>query len=125
MMAALFTMVRIFNMAGIVMTDLEYLDLAEKALQRIEAACDRINDTMDMDLDNQRNGGVVTLVFANGSQIVVNLQKPLQEIWLAARAGGFHYRYDGTRWADTKGGAELFTQLSCCASEQAGQTLVF
>ena len=124
-MAALFTMVRIFNMAGIVMTDLEYLDLAEKALQRIEAACDRINDTMDMDLDNQRNGGIVTLVFANGSQIVVNLQKPLQEIWLAARAGGFHYRYDGMQWADTKGGAELFTQLSCCASEQDGQTLVF
>ena len=107
------------------MTDLEYLDLAEKALQRIEAACDRINDTMDMDLDNQRNGGIVTLVFANGSQIVVNLQKPLQEIWLAARAGGFHYRYDGMQWADTKGGAEWFTQLSCCASEQAGQTLVF
>ena len=124
-MAALFTMVRIFNMAGIVMTDLEYLDLAEKALQRIEAACDRINDTMDMDLDNQRNGGIVTLVFANGSQIVVNLQKPLQEIWLAARAGGFHYRYDGMQWADTKGGAELLSQLSCCASEQAGQTLVF
>ena len=107
------------------MTDLEYLDLAEKALQRIEAACDRINDTMDMDLDNQRNGGVVTLVFANGSQIVVNLQKPLQEIWLAARAGGFHYRYDGMQWADTKGGAELFAQLYRCASEQAGQTLVF
>lgn len=107
------------------MTELEYLDLAEKALQRIEAACDRINETSDVDLDNQRNAGVVTLVFANGSQIVVNLQKPLQEIWLAARAGGFHYRYDGTQWADTKGGADLFTQLSHCASEQAGQALQF
>ena len=124
-MAALFTMAWIFNMAEIVMTDLEYLDLAEKALKRIEAACDRINASTDIDLDNQRNAGVVTLAFANGSQIVVNLQKPLQEIWLAARAGGFHYRYDGTQWADTKGGADLFTQLSRCASEQAGQALEF
>lgn len=123
--AALFTIVWIFNMAEIVMTDLEYLDLAEQALQRIEAACDRINETTDADLDNQRIAGVVTLMFANGSQIVVNLQKPLQEIWLAARAGGFHYRYDGQQWADTKGGAELFEQLSRCASEQAGQTLTF
>lgn len=112
-------------MAEIVMTDLEYLDLAEQALKRIEAACDRINETTDADLDNQRIAGVVTLMFANGSQIVVNLQKPLQEIWLAARAGGFHYRYDGTQWADTKGGAELFEQLSRCASEQAGQALTF
>ena len=107
------------------MTDLEYLDLAEKALQRIEAACDRINDTMDMDLDNQRNGGVVTLVFANGSQIVVNIQKPMHEIWLAAKAGGFHYRFDGKQWLDTKGTGELFTQLTHYVSEQAGQSVAF
>ena len=125
MMAALFTMVRIFNMAGIVMTELEYLDLAEKALQRIEAACDRINETSDVDLDNQRNAGVVTLVFANGSQIVVNLQKPLHEIWLAARAGGFHYKHDGQVWRCTKNGTELFADLSQYASEQAGMALIF
>ena len=107
------------------MTDLEYLDLAENTLQRIEAACDRINETTDVDIDNQRNAGMVTLTFAQGGQIVVNLQKPLPEIWLAARAGGFHYRYKDGCWRDTKDGGELFTQLSRCASEQAGRTLSF
>ena len=107
------------------MTDLEYLDLAENALQRIEAACDRINETTDVDIDNQRNAGMVTLMFADGSQIVVNLQKPLQEIWLAARAGGFHYRYEDGRWRDTKGEGELFAQLSRCASEQSWRALSF
>lgn len=53
--AAVFTMNRDFNMPGIVMTDLEYLDLAENTLQKIEAACDRINETTDVDIDNQRN----------------------------------------------------------------------
>lgn len=107
------------------MTDLEYLDRAEAALKAIERACDRINDETDADLDNQRVGGMVTLTFRNGSQIVVNLQKPLHEIWMAARAGGFHYKWDGGHWMDTKGQGELFAHLSRCASEQSGQGLDF
>lgn len=118
-------MVWVFNMREIVMTDLEYLDAAERALQKIEAACDRINDSTDADIDNQRTGGMVTLAFANGSQIVVNLQKPLQEIWLAAKSGGYHYRFDGQQWRDTKGTGELFAQLSASATEQAGHSVVF
>lgn len=107
------------------MTDLEYLDGAEAVLKAIELACDRINETTDADLDNQRVGGMVTLTFPNRSQIVVNLQKPLHEIWMAARAGGFHYKWDGQRWMDTKGQGEFFAHLSRCASEQAGLALDF
>ena len=107
------------------MTDLEFLDRAEAALQAIELACDRINEATDADVDNQRVGGMVTLVFANRSQIVVNLQKPLHEIWVAARSGGYHYTWDGQAWVDTKGQGELFAQLTRCATEQAGQALVF
>lgn len=107
------------------MTDLEFLDLAEVALRQIEADCDRINDESDADIDNQRVGGMVTLVFADRSQIVVNLQKPLHEIWLAAKAGGFHYRFDGSSWMDTKGQGELFDRLSREASAQSRLTLRF
>lgn len=107
------------------MTDIEYLDQAEALLRRIELACDRINDTSDADIDNQRVGGMITLTFPNGSQIIVNLQKPLQEIWMAARAGGFHYRYDGSRWMDTKDQGEFWDHLRRFASEQADMTLDF
>ena len=107
------------------MTDLEYMDRAEALLARIEACCDRINDETDADIDNQRVGGMVTLTFRNRSQIIVNLQKPLQEVWLAAKAGGFHYRFDGTQWMDTKGNGEFFENLTRYASEQAGQPLTF
>ena len=79
----------------------------------------------DADLDNQRVGGMVTLTFANRSQIIINLQKPLHEVWMAARSGGFHYKWDGHCWMDTKGHGEFFAHLSQCASEQAGQVLVF
>jgi CyaY protein len=110
---------------GIVMTDNEYLDHAEAALKALEQACDRINDNTEADIDNQRVGGMVTLTFANNSQIIVNLQKPLQELWMAARAGGFHYRFDGQYWMDTKGQGEFFERLSACASQQSGLPLSF
>ena len=107
------------------MTDLEYLDAAERLLAQVEASCDRINDETDADIDNQRVGGMVTLTFANRSQIIINLQKPLHEVWLAARCGGFHYRFDGAHWMDTKGQGEFWESLSRYASEQSGQTLKF
>jgi CyaY protein len=107
------------------MTDLEYLDRAEALLASVEAGCDRINESTEADVDNQRVGGMVTLTFEDGSQIIVNLQKPLQEVWMAARAGGFHYKFDGSRWMDTKGNGEFFANLSRYAAEQAGQPLDF
>ena len=107
------------------MTDLEYMDRAEVALKAIELACDRINDQTDADIDNQRVGGMITLTFANRSQIVINLQKPLHEIWMAARSGGYHYRFDGGRWLDTRGTGEFFAHLAREASAQAGQSLDF
>ena len=107
------------------MTDLEYLDRAEAVLACVEASCDRINESTDADIDNQRVGAMVTLTFEDGSQVIVNLQKPLQEVWLAARAGGFHYKHDGSLWRDTKSRGEFFADLARCASEQAGQPLDF
>jgi len=107
------------------MTDLEYMGHAEQVLRAVEAACDRINDETDADIDNQRVGGMITLVFRNRSQIVINLQKPLHEIWLAARSGGYHYRFDGAAWMDTKGAGEFFAHLSREATAQAGQALRF
>lgn len=107
------------------MTEIDYLDRAEALLRAVELACDRINDATEADIDNQRVGGMITLTFANGSQIIINLQKPLQEVWMAARSGGFHFRFDGRDWQDTKGQGEFFEHLSRCASEQSGLSLRF
>ena len=107
------------------MTDSEFMDHAETLLKAVEAGCDRINDEDLADIDNQRTGGMVTLVFSNHSQIVINLQKPLHEIWLAAKSGGYHYKFNSKQWMDTKGQGEFFANLSKFASEQAGCQLAF
>ena len=107
------------------MTDLDFLDRADQLLMAVEQNCDRINDTTDADLDAQRSGGMLTLTFANHSQIIINQQKPLQEMWMAARSGGYHYRFDGALWGNTKGGADFYSQLSQDATAQAGAPLCF
>ncbi|RZL43264.1 MAG: iron donor protein CyaY [Variovorax sp.] len=107
------------------MTDPDYMDRAEAVLSAVEKGCDRINDATDADIDNQRVGGMITISFPSGSQLIVNLQKPLQEIWLAARSGGYHYRHDGSAWVDTKTGEEFFAVLSREASRQSGLVLQF
>lgn len=101
------------------------MDRAESVLKAIEAGCDAINAQTDIDVDNQRVGGMVTLTFSNRSQIIVNLQKPLHEIWMAAKSGGYHYRWADGVWQDTKGQGEFFAELSRNASTQAGCALRF
>jgi CyaY protein len=107
------------------MTDLEFLDRAERVLEGIESSLDRINEASDADIDSQRVGGMITLIFRNRSQIIVNLQKPLHELWLAARSGGYHFKFDGQRWMDTKGQGEFFSMLTRDASVQSGLALEF
>lgn len=107
------------------MTDLEYLDRAEALLRGIEVQCDRLNESTDADIDNQRVGGMITLVFQDRSQIVINLQKPLHEVWLATRSGGYHYRLLDGAWRDTKSGEDFFDRLSRSATEQGGMALNF
>ncbi len=107
------------------MTDSEFMDRAESLLRAVEAGCDRINDGGLADIDNQRVGGMVTLIFSNRSQIVINLQKPLHEVWLAARAGGYHFKWDGARWNDSKGEGEFFALLTRLSSEHSGCAVEF
>ena len=107
------------------MTDLEFLDRAESLLRALEQQCDRFNDDTDADIDNQRVGGMITITFSNRSQIIVNLQKPLHEVWLAAKSGGYHYKFKEGQWQDTKGQGEFFENLSRFATEQSGVRLSF
>ena len=109
----------------IVMTDLEFLDQAELLLSAVERCCDRINDDTEADIDNQRSGGMITMSFANRSQIILNLQKPLHEVWMAAKSGGYHFKCHAGVWQDTKGQGEFFELLTRFASAQAGQGLMF
>ena len=111
------------------LSDAGFYAIAEKTLKAIEISLEEAFQESDLDLDISRQGGnVVNIQFEDKSVIVVNTQSPLQEIWVAAKEGGFHYKWSGTLseplWLDTKTGAELFNEISRLASQQAKTTLV-
>lgn len=106
------------------MTETEFLDLADRTLGDIEAALERACVDGDLDVECSRSGNVLDVEFVdNGSKIIVNSQAPMQEIWVAAKSGGFHYRYADGQWINTRDGSELYASLSKMTSEQGGTTV--
>lgn len=107
------------------LSDSEYHARTAAVLAGVEARIDAWLQDDVVDIDTQRSGGLLELSFPNGSKIVINTQAPLHELWMAARSGGFHYRFVNGAWSDTRDGRDFFDALSACASEQAGKPLRF
>ena len=101
------------------MNESDFDRLAEETMVAIEEAI----DACGVDIDYDSAGGILTLEFANGSQIIVNKQAPLKQIWVAARSGGYHFDYDegDDCWRLQGKSDELFAALSRYCSEQAGE----
>lgn len=103
------------------MDDKEFNTLAEQLLGQIDKALEACDADLDFEL---APGGVLEIEFADRSKIIINRHGVAKEIWVAARAGGFHFRWDGATWRDTRDNAELMEKLSMLASQQAGETVV-
>ena len=99
------------------MNQTEYNQLIDTTLQQIENAIEHCG----VDIDFEISSGILELEFENGSKIIINRQSANQELWVAARSGGFHFIWKDSRWRNTRDGSELFASLSHCASDQAGQ----
>jgi CyaY protein len=98
------------------MDEADFEAQATAALEALEQALDKIE--VDFEL---KGAGVLEIEFDDGSKIIVNRHAAAREIWVAARSGGFHFRWDGAAWRDTRGGAELFGALSDLVSGQLGR----
>ena len=99
------------------MNDAQFDSAANAALQAIERSLEASG--VDADFET-KEGGVLEIEFADGTKIIVNRHGAAKEIWVAARSGGFHYRWDGQAWRDTRDGSELFAALSKLVSAQGG-----
>ena len=103
------------------MTEAEFAERADAALARIDAALEESG--VDADVE-RKEGGVIDIEFADRSRMVINRHAAAREIWVAARVGGFHFRWDGSAWRDTRDGVELFSALSRLVSGQSGQPVI-
>jgi CyaY protein len=107
------------------MTESEFMAMAEATLGDIEVSLEKAAEAYDLDIECSRAGNVLEIEFIdNGSKIIINSQAPMQEIWVAAKSGGFHFRREGLQWINLRDGSELFAALSNLVSLQSGCAVV-
>lgn len=109
------------NENAIPMTESEFLNASDAIFDQIEAALDE----GEFDVDVNRNGNVLEIEFDDGAKIIVNRHAANQEIWLAARSGGFHYRRKNGKWQSTREEGELLSHLADMIVTHSGRKPVF
>ena len=102
------------------MNDSEFEALADSVLKQIETALEE--NEIDADV-SESGAGVLEIEFPDGSEMVINRHVANREIWVAARSGGYHFRWDGRAWRDTRGQGELLPVLSRLGSQIVGQNV--
>lgn len=103
--------------AGFPMTESEFLALADAAFERIQSALDE----QGVDVDCNVNGAVMELEFDDGSKVIVNRHTPNQELWIAARSGGFHFARRDDQWLNARDGREFFEHLAELIAQHSGE----
>ncbi|TMH00118.1 MAG: iron donor protein CyaY [Betaproteobacteria bacterium] len=104
-------------------TETEFIAAADATLATIGLALDAALETGNADVDWNLNDGILEIECADGSKLIVNRHVPNRELWVAARAGGFHFRADAGLWRDTRSGDDLASVLAKLLRAQGGLTL--
>jgi CyaY protein len=98
----------------------DFEGLADAMMERIARLVDESGAECDCE---PKGSGVLELTFADRSRIVVNRHSAAREIWVAAKSGGFHFRFDGSVWSDTRDRRELLSVLSELITQQSGSSV--
>ena len=105
------------------MNESEFNDIVDDIFVEIEDAIEAACDETGAEIDYETSSGILTLEFTNGSQIILNRQAPLKQIWVAAKQGGFHFDFDTEDEQWLCNGKELFSALSEYCTDQAGKKI--
>lgn len=100
------------------MNETEFAERCRQELTLIEAAVERVAEESEIDFESQ--GGILEIECADGTKIIISPHAIAKEIWVAAKSGGFHFRFDpaGERWVDTRSGEPLRARLAEILQEQ-------
>lgn len=105
------------------LSEARFHDLVDAVQQNVEDAF----DDSDLDVDLENSGGVLTVRFSNGSQLILSRQPALRQLWVAARSGGFHFDYDAEtqQWLCDASDEPLAELLARVTLEQGGEAVAF
>lgn len=105
------------------MNESEFNSRVDEVLLRIEEAVEQSG----ADIDYENVSGILTLMFDDGSQVIINRQTPARQLWVAACDGGYHFDFDPEKahWVRDTDGRELFDVLLGVCADQAGEEVGF
>lgn len=103
------------------MTETEFNQLTAATFRQIEQGLENAQGDLDFELA----AGNVLEVECPSGKIIINRQAAMHEIWVAARSGGFHYRWVDGSWRNTRDQSELLSSLAQIVQEQGGGTVQF
>ncbi|MFO1379231.1 MAG: iron donor protein CyaY [Chitinivorax sp.] len=103
------------------MNESEFLELADAVFERIQNTIDQ----QGVDVECTINGAVLELEFDDGSKVIVNRHAPNQELWIAAKSGGFHFGLRDKQWRNTRDSREFFEHLGELIAVHSGEAFRF
>lgn len=97
------------------MNDSQYHQLVDDLLISLE----EMLDDVEADIDYESASSILTLIFVNGTKIIINKQPPLHQLWVATKFNGHHFNYQEGLWIDERTGAEFWQFMNEAATKQA------
>ena len=99
------------------MNETEFVTLSENIFDYID---DYVIDHFNA-FDTEKSGNVLTLEHEDGAQIIINRHAANQELWIAAKSGGYHFQYNDGAWLASRDGSEFYAVLSQVLGELLGE----
>ncbi len=104
------------------MNESEFSQRVDDTLIAIEEAI----DAAGADIDYESAAGILTLTIeANDSQIIINRQTPVKQLWLATRTGGYHFDWsdEAEGWLRDSDGTPFVEMLNQALKDQGAEPL--
>ena len=103
------------------MSDADFPTRYEQTLMAIEDAV----ENSGADLDYETVNDILTLTCPDGSSIIITRQSATQQLWVAAKSGGFHFDMTPDAWVCDADGETLADKLGRICRSQGGADIDF
>lgn len=96
----------------------EYIELAQRELDRLLRALDAVGEELEVELSND----ILTIEFPDDdAKFVINSHRAARQIWMAAGTTAWHFDHQAGRWVASKTDEELWDVMERQLGDQLGR----
>ena len=107
------------------MTDPDFNKHYDDTLMAIEEAVETAMEDSDIELDFVTVNDILTLTCEDATSIIITRQSATNQLWLAAKSGGFHFDFLENLWVCDADQESLGKKLTAICEQQGGVSINF